>query len=179
MRWLLCCCVLLLTACEEGDHQDLRDWMATAGNEGRMNASSLPEVRPYVPVPYTVEGMIDPFKSAKLVPEAKQFQGSGKGAGLQPNFDAREMRNNPLERFPLESLRMVGYLEINKKPIGVIQADQVTKQVKVGDYIGTDFGLITKIATTEISLRELVQDSAGDWTERTNTLPLLAKEPGK
>lgn len=179
-RLMLCLPLLLLAACGESDHQDMREWMATAGNEGRIKVQPLPDVKPYTPVPYAVEAQLDPFKAARLVPEAKQFQNSGKGGGLQPNFDAREMRNSPLERYPLESLRMVGYLRINNKPIGVIQADQTTKQVKVGEYVGTDFGLITKITEQEITLREMVQDSGGEWTERTATLPLMTnREPGK
>lgn len=179
-RLILYFALALLAACGESDHQDLREWMTTAGNEGRIKVQPLPDVKPYSPVPYAVEGQMDPFKAARLVPEAKQFQANGKGSGLQPNFDAREMRNSPLERYPLESLKMVGYLRINNRPIGVIQADQTTKQVKVGEYIGTDFGLITKITEQEITLREMVQDSGGEWTERTSTLPLMtAKEPGK
>jgi type IV pilus assembly protein PilP len=103
----------------------------------------------------------------------------GKGGGLQPDFDAREIRNNVLERYPLDSMRMVGYLVLNKQPIAVIQADQLVKQVKIGDYMGLDFGVVTKISERELTLKEMIQDSTGEWTERVNTLPLLMKDGAK
>ena len=45
-------------------------------------------------------------------------------------------------------------------------------QVRAGNYMGQDFGVIVGISDTEIKLRELVQDGAGDWTERTSSLQL-------
>ena len=53
------------------------------------------------------------------------------------------------------------------------------KQVKLGDYIGLDFGMVTKISDKEIELRELVQDAAGDWSERKSSLYLQSKEGSK
>jgi len=48
-------------------------------------------------------------------------------------------------------------------------------QVKVGDYIGQNYGKITKISETDISFREIVQDAAGEWIERTSSLQLQEK----
>ena len=38
--------------------------------------------------------------------------------------------------------------------------------------MGQNFGLVTQISDSEVTLREIVQDSAGDWSERTSTLNL-------
>jgi type IV pilus assembly protein PilP len=38
--------------------------------------------------------------------------------------------------------------------------------------MGQNFGVIIDIADGDIRLKELVQDGAGDWTERTSTLQL-------
>ena len=46
-------------------------------------------------------------------------------------------------------------------------------QVRVGNYMGQDYGVVTAITDGEIRLKELVQDSAGDWTERSSTLQLI------
>jgi type IV pilus assembly protein PilP len=46
-------------------------------------------------------------------------------------------------------------------------------RVKKGNYLGQNFGLITEITDTEVKLKEIVQDTAGDWTERQSVLPLL------
>ena len=46
------------------------------------------------------------------------------------------------------------------------------EQVKIGNYLGQNFGLVTAINGTQIQLRELIQDAAGDWAERQSTLQL-------
>ncbi len=120
--------------------------------------------------------MLDPFKASKLEPESKNRQGSGKGGAFQPDFEARDLRNSLLEKYPVESLKMIGYLNINRRPIAVIQVENKVKQVKVGDYVGLDFGLVTQVTEKEVLLRELIQDSAGDWSERTSSLYLQGKE---
>ncbi len=170
---VLCC---LLGACADGDHEELRQWMAENTKDLRGNVPKLPEVKPYEPVPYELEGQMDPFRPGKIEPESKYRQGSGKGGGLQPDFEARDLRNSLLEKYPLESLRMIGFLNVNKQPMAVVQVEDKVKQVKVGDYMGLDFGVVTKVSENEIQLRELIQDSAGDWSERKSSLYLQTKE---
>ena len=51
--------------------------------------------------------------------------------------------------------------------------DKKLYQVRAGNYMGMNFGLITKVTDTEILLKEVVQDSAGDWSERTSSLQLV------
>jgi type IV pilus assembly protein PilP len=142
----------------------------------RGNIPKLPEVKPYEPVPYDVEAMVEPFKSSKIEPESKRGKGGGKGGAFEPDFEARELRNSLLEKYPVESLKMIGYLNVNAQPIGVIQVENKVKQVKVGEYVGLDFGMVTRITDKEVVLRELIQDSAGDWSERTSSLYLQGKE---
>ena len=45
-------------------------------------------------------------------------------------------------------------------------------RVKVGNYLGQNFGVITGILDNQVQLRELVQDAAGDWAERQSMLQL-------
>lgn len=165
----------VLASCSGGGQEDLRQWMQESTKELRSSIPPLPEVKAYEPVPYDADGMYDPFKAARIEPESKGKQGPGKG-GLQPDFEAREIRNSPLEKYALESLKMIGYLNVNGRPIAVIQADQNIKQVKVGEYMGLDFGMVTQITEREVAVRELVQDAAGDWAERSNSLFLQGKE---
>ncbi len=83
-----------------------------------------------------------------------------------------------LEKYSLESLKMIGYLNVNRQPIAVIQVQDKVKQVKIGEYMGLDFGMVTKITDNEVQLRELIEDSAGDWSERKSSLYLQSKEGG-
>lgn len=98
---------------------------------------------------------------------------------LQPDFEAREVRNSLLEKFPLEDLKMIGMFYINEQPMAVIKVDDKVQQVRVGDYLGTDFGRITAIHETEVEVLELVQDPSGDWTERESSLFLQTWEGPK
>ncbi|HXE41223.1 MAG TPA: pilus assembly protein PilP [Azonexus sp.] len=169
----------ILGGCSGGDHEELRQWMAENTKDMRGSVPKLPEVLPYQPVPYDVEGMLDPFKPNKIEPESKYKQTAGKGGAFQPDFEARELRNSLLEKYPIESLKMIGYLNVNNRPMAVIQVDDKVKQIKVGDYIGLDFGMVTQISDKEVELRELIQDSAGDWSERKSSLYLQSKEGSK
>jgi Tfp pilus assembly protein PilP len=54
----------------------------------------------------------------------------------------------------------------------LLRVDNLLYQVKVGDHLGQNYGLITKIAETEIVLRELVMDASGEMIERPATLQL-------
>jgi type IV pilus assembly protein PilP len=178
-RILLIALCGFLSACAGGDHEELKQWMAENSKDMRGNIPKLPEVKPYEPVPYEVESVIDPFKPSKIEPESKYKQVAGKGGAFQPDFEAREVRNSLLEKYPIESLKMIGYMNVNKRPMAVVQVEDKVKQVKVGDYMGLDFGMVTQISDTEVQLRELIQDSAGDWTERKSSLYLQSKEGSK
>ena len=168
-----------LGACSGSDHEDLRQWMADSTKDMRGNVPKLPEVKPYQPVPYDVEALLEPFKPGKIEPESKNKQAAGSGGAFQPDFEARELRNSLLEKYPVESLKMIGYLNVNRRPLAVIQVEDKVKQIKVGEYVGLDFGMVTRITDKEVVLRELIQDSAGDWSERTSSLYLQGKEGSK
>jgi len=161
--------VFAIAGCESGDQNELRDWMKTETKDLRGRIPPLPQVKPYEPVAYDAAGLVDPFRSSRLMIENKQ-QGGG---GLQPDMNRPK---EPLEAFPLESLKYVGYLSKSRQPHAIILADAALHQVKIGNYMGQNFGVVTRISDSDIVLRELVQDSAGDWVERTSTLMLQAKE---
>lgn len=178
-RILLVALCGVLGGCGGGDHEDLKQWMAENTKDMRGGVPKLPEVKPYEPVPYEADGIVDPYKPSKIEPDSKYKQLAGKGGAFQPDFEAREIRNSLLEKYPIESLKMIGYLNVNKRPMAVIQVDDKVKQVKVGDYMGLDFGMVTQVSDTELQLRELIQDSAGDWTERKSSLYLQSTEGSK
>jgi type IV pilus assembly protein PilP len=171
MLFTLC---LGLAACS-GDHEDLRQWMRENSKDLRPQINKLPELKPFEPVPYDAQGLIDPFKSAKIEPASRE-NSTGKGG---PDLEARELRNSILEKYPLESLKMIGFLNINKRPMAAIQVEDKIKQVKVGEYLGLDFGMVTQITDSEVKLRELIQDASGDWSERESSLYLQGKEGSK
>ena len=154
--------VLGLSGCGGGNMEDLHTFVAETGKDMQGKIEPLPEVKVYEPFSYNAFDLPDPFKPRKL--------STGGGGGMQPDLNRPK---EPLEAFSLETLKMVGVLSQK----GVIQAviktpDNSIYHVRKGNYVGQNFGLITQIGDSEVVLREIVQDSAGDWSERTSTLIL-------
>ena len=154
--------VLGLAGCGGGNMQDLQTFVAETGKDMQGKIEPLPEVRVYEPFSYNAFDLPDPFKPRKL--------STGGGGGMQPDFNRPK---EPLESFSLETLKMVGMLSRQGVIHAVIKTpDNAIYHVKKGNYAGQNFGLITQITDSEVSLREIVQDSAGDWSERTSALIL-------
>ncbi len=128
----------------------------------------MPEIKSFPTVAYEASDLVEPYNASKIEPERKAG-----GGGIKPDLDRRK---EPLEAYPLESLKMVGTLTKGKMVHALVQADKNLHQVKIGNYMGQNFGIITDINETEVQLKELVPDSLGDYAERTSTLQLQEKQ---
>jgi len=157
---------IMLAACDGDSHSDLKKELSDLSKDLRGKIAPLPVVKPYEPVPYQALDMPDPFGSAKIELVTKS---AGTGGGLKPDLNRPK---EPLESVPLESLKMVGVLQQGKLNFALVRADNSLYRVKIGNYMGQNFGVITNILENQVQLRELVQDAAGDWTERQSTLQL-------
>ena len=166
-RVLIAAALLLLWGCTS-DKDDLRRFVRDSDQRLPAKIEPLPAVKPFEPFTYEGFDLPDPFKPRKLT--------TPKGGGaLAPDLNRRK---EPLEAFPLEQLKMVGTLQMGKDMYAIVRADKTLYRVKKGNYMGQNFGLITDVTDSEIKLKEIVQDSAGDWAERQSVLPLL-EETGK
>lgn len=154
---------LLLTACSnEGD--DLDQFIREAGKDMRVKIPPLPEVKPYVPFEYNADDMLnDPFR-----PRKAQANGT---SGIQPDMNRPKQ---PLEAYPLESLKFVGSISREKLNYALIKTpDNSIHQLKVGNYAGQNFGIVTEITESGVMLKEIVQDDlTGDWLERPASIML-------
>ena len=81
-------------------------------------------------------------------------------------------RKEALEAFPLDSMAMVGTMNRNGQPVALLKVDKLLYKVRVGEYLGLNYGRITGINESEVALREIVQDAAGEWIERAASLQL-------
>lgn len=163
-RFVLIHLSLCLVACGGNEADDLDKFMADAARDMRAKVDPLPEVKPYVPIEYNVDGQLnDPFKARKAQ--------SNKAAGIQPDFNRPK---EPLEAYPLESLQYVGSLSKNKLQYALIKTpDNSIQQVSIGNYMGQNFGIVTEITENEVVLKEIVQDElSGDWAEQTSSVGL-------
>ncbi len=67
---------------------------------------------------------------------------------------------------------MVGSMLKDGQTVALVMVDNLLYQVRTGDYLGQNYGRITSISETQVGLREIVQDAAGEWIERKATLQL-------
>lgn len=165
----------LLAACGASDHEEIQQWMTEQRASIKPQVQPIPEPKRFTPQAYTQESAVEPFSSQKLVVALKrdsQQTGTPSAALLQPELNRRK---EPLEAFPLDSMAMVGSLIKQGLPVALVKVDNLLYQVKPGNYLGQNYGRITKVTETEVVLRELVQDAAGEWIERTSTLQLQEK----
>ena len=154
---------VFLTACSSEDGDDLDQYMRDAAKDVKPKVKPLPEVKPYIPFQYNADGsLVDPFRARKAI---------NKSGTLQPNMNRPK---EAMEAYPLESLKYVGMLSKNKLTYALLKTpDNVVQQVKVGNYVGQNFGRVTQITDSEVVLNEIVQDElSGDWVERISNLAL-------
>ena len=159
--------IALLASCGGEEQSELRQELTALTKDLRGRVDPLPKVRTYEPVPYKGESMLDPFVPGRIV--VTQAAAGGGGGGVQPDLNRPK---EPLEAFPLEAIRMVGTLSQNKDMFALVRAGTNLFRVKKGNYMGQNFGVITGIDEGQISLKEVVQDSGGDWVERSTSLQM-------
>ena len=160
---------LLIAGCGGEEHSDLKQELAQATKDFRGRVDPLPQVKPYEPVPYTAEGQIDPFR-----PERIEVAQAGRSSASASKIAEHKKRlKEPLEAFPLESIQMLGTITQEKEVFALVKAGPNLYRVRKGNYMGQNFGVITAIDEAQISLKELVQDSGGEWVERSSSLQLV------
>ncbi len=114
---------------------------------------------------------VDPFSAEKLTSLLRATDASPvtNSALIAPELARRKQ---PLEAYPLDTMSMVGSLNRQGQMVALIKVDNLLYQVRTGQYLGQNFGRVTKISETEVVLREIVQDAVGEWTERPAALQL-------
>jgi type IV pilus assembly protein PilP len=151
-----------------GSNDELRQWMADTRKEMKPVTPTLAEPKTFEPFIYRDQNEIDPFDPGKVANALKALSTKA-SSGLAPDLSRRR---EPLEAYPLDTLTMVGTLQRPNLRYALVRADNVIYQVKVGNYVGQNFGIITRIDENEVAVKEIVQDAAGEWVERATTLQL-------
>jgi type IV pilus assembly protein PilP len=154
-----------------GSQEELQQWIEQQRREVKPNVPPLSAPKKFIPQPYLAGNAVEPFSAQKLTVAIKQE------ARQSNSLLAAEInrRKEPLEAYPVDSMAMVGSVTKQGRPYALLRVDNLLYQVKTGDYLGQNYGKITKITETDISFREIVQDAAGEWIERTSSLQLQEK----
>lgn len=155
---------IFLVGCSTEPNEDLKQWVKDSDHQVSQKIEPLPEVAAYQPFTYTAEELFEPFKPRKLVDQQKK-DGANKGPDLN-------RRKELLESYPLDQLKFVGTLEKANTHYALIRADKTVHRVKEGNFLGQNFGRIAAINETEVTLKESIQDSEGEWKENQAALQL-------
>jgi type IV pilus assembly protein PilP len=160
-----------LGGCAGSERDELRAWMAGQRAQVKPKAPPAAEPRESAPQPYTEGGAIEPFDARKLAQALRREAPRPAGlAGPEPN-----RRKEALEAFPLDAMTLAGSLRRGGQTVALVSVDQRLHLVRVGHRLGLHDGRVTRIGETELVLREIAQDAAGEWIERTAKLRLQGK----
>ena len=174
-RWISTAASLLLagllSACTSSGQDELQVWMQTERNSIKPSVQPIPEPTKFLPQAYLGERATQPFSSEKLAVMLRGSQAAPvvNAALIEPELNRRKQ---PLEAYPLDTMSMVGSLNREGKLVALVKVDSLLYQVRPGNYLGQNYGRVTRITESEVVLREIVQDSAGEWIERAAALQL-------
>ncbi|MEC4749700.1 pilus assembly protein PilP [Methylomicrobium sp. Wu6] len=163
------CCIALLTACANDDLSDLKAFVAAEKAKPKGTIDPLPEIKVVEPFIFNPDGLRDPFTPLE---QAVETAGSAADAssGIKPDLTRPK---EELEAFSLDSLRMVGTVNTKSGLWGLVKAvDSTVYRVKVGNYMGKNYGKIIRIVGDKIELMELISDKPGSWHEQQASLAL-------
>jgi type IV pilus assembly protein PilP len=170
MRKLVILAAFSLAACGADEHGDLKQELNQLTKDFRGRVEPLPQVKPYEAVPYTAEGQVDPFRPERIDVAAQRISPTASSSRIEKE---RDRAKEPLEAFPLESIQMLGTISQANEVFALVKAGPNLYRVKKGNYMGQNFGVVTGIDESQISLKELIQDSGGEWVERNSALQLV------
>lgn len=174
-RWILAFCLLpllpMLSACSDAVDDDLNTWMNEQRAQSKPRVKPLSEPKQFTPADYGQSAAVDPFSADKLT---QALQRDTTRTTVNTALLAPEMarRKEVLEAYPLDALAMVGSLQKGGRPVALVKVGAMLYQVRAGEHVGQNYGLVTAVTETEIRIREVVQDPGGDWIERTASLQL-------
>ncbi|ARU05999.1 hypothetical protein CCO03_16175 [Comamonas serinivorans] len=162
---------VLLHGCSS-DQGELRAWMDQQRKTIKPNVKPIAEPKQFVPESYLSSAHIDPFDARKLmmVMLADRRSPNSALAELEQN-----RRKQPLEAYALDTMAMVGSLQKGGRLVGLVKVNNLLYQVVPGNYMGQNYGLVKSVDDQKIVLREIVQDAAGEWIERSTALELQEK----
>jgi len=172
-NWVQWLCILpacgLLLACASESTTDLELYVTEVKNRQQSSIEPLPEFEPYESFTYRATDLRAPFtESTFSQPRAMTRQASGNG--IKPDF---ERSAEPLEEFPLDSLRMVGTLEQSDDTWALIKdTDGTIHRMQPGNYAGQNHGKISRVTEYEVELTEIIPDGIGGWVERQASITI-------
>lgn len=166
----------LLAGCSDSDVREVKDWMEATKKNTKVNVAPLSEPKTFIPFAYTALEESDPYDPNKLLGELARAAAKSDNK-FRPDL---ERRKELLETYPLDTIKMVGIMQKGGINYALLQIDRAVHQVKAGQRLGQNFGVVTSVTEQAININERVQDASGEWVERMSKLELQeSKENNK
>lgn len=163
---------LLIAGCSDDRLSDLRSYVESVKAKPGGRVEPIPEVKPFESFTYHAGGRKSPFEPWGASAGIAKASGIS-GGGVHPDANRRR---EALEAFPLDTLRMVGTLTQKDGAWAIIRApDGLVYRITRNNYLGQNYGRITKISEEKVELVEIVPDGLGGWQERQASLVLAEK----
>lgn len=163
--------LLFLSACSH-DMSDLQQFTDSVKQRTTGSIKRLPDFKQYEPYSFVADR--NPFVPLSITDRQVNDDSSQIDDSLKPDGDRRK---EPLEFFPLDSLNMVGSVEKNRTTWALLRdPESAIHRVKIGNYIGQNYGRIMSVSDTQVLLNEIVQDSDGSWIERVSKIQIAGEE---
>ena len=153
--------------------------MAEVRQQVRPVTNPVAPPKEFTPFGYQSGSLIDPFDPQKVATAVvRQQQVRATASTIRPDL---ERRREALEAYPLDDIKMVGMMRQRNVNVALLKSGGTTHMVRVGNYVGQNFGLVTRISESDVQIKEIVQDAAGEWVERPAKLELqeAARTGGK
>ena len=163
--------LLGVSACDQG-MGDLQQFVNQTKAKPPGRVEPIPPFIPYQNFEYTTQNLRDPFRVVDFRrPDPEDEVISETATGPRPDIDrVRE----PLEDFPLDTLRFKGTVTKDSTKWGLIFApDNTVHRVLEGQYMGQNHGRIIALSDVEIELTEIVPDGLGNYIERSAAIALI------
>ncbi|WP_372747624.1 pilus assembly protein PilP [Litorivivens sp.] len=152
-------------------YEDIDAYMAEVKSRPVGQIPPIPPFKAYKAFNYSASGMRSPFIRPV---EAKQVARLSGNATVTPDFNRKQ---EFLEQFSLDSLRMVGSLEIDGVRWALVKdSENSVHRVKRGNYVGRNHGRIVESNETNVLIIEIVSDGADGWIERPRTLEIKTSD---
>lgn len=156
-----------LAGCGTGnDFQDLQAYMDEVRARPKGSIEPLPIFQPYEAFTYSASLLRSPFQPPLKIELAQRQKGS---KDIKP--DESRVRQY-LEGFNIEIFEMVGTLSNETGMYALVSGAGGVHRLKVGDYLGRNYGRVVNIGESAIEVVEIVPDGEGGWLERPRTLTL-------
>ncbi|MGR9013958.1 MAG: pilus assembly protein PilP, partial [Gammaproteobacteria bacterium] len=159
----------LLSGCGNEDFNDLNRYVSEVKARPKEPIKPLPEIKVIEPFMFKPEGLRDPFKALEQPEQAEGIDVSSV-IGIKPDTSRRK---EELEAFSLAELNMVGTVDMKSSLWGLVKAgDGTIYRVKVGNYVGKNYGKIIRIVSDKIELMEIIPDKPGTWREQPASIAM-------